>query len=105
MKNQTGHDQISEKFFLFTKYCGISMTFEIYFLMRFNSKMNNSFGEKMAIAWFYFVNFKGKWAYLAKKNLRAGAKITTVSRLSQKYFDQFIIKTFGYWAAKSRSLV
>ena len=51
MKNQTGHDQISKNSFLFTKYCGISMTFEIYFLMRFNSKMNNnSFGEKMAIA-------------------------------------------------------
>ena len=40
-ENKTRHVQISQRFFLFTKYSSISMTFKIYFLMRFISKMNN----------------------------------------------------------------
>ena len=49
------------------------------FLEKFVSKMNNN-----NIILFYSISFKGNWAYLAKKNLRAGAKITTIFRLLQK---------------------
>ena len=38
----------------------------------------------MASILFYSVNFKGNWAYLVEKNFQAGAKITTIFRLSQK---------------------
>ena len=81
--NQTGHVQIWLYYSLFTKYEGISTTFEIYFLMRFISKMK-----------FYSVHVKGSWAHLAENNSRPWAKITTIFRLSWKCFDHIIIKTF-----------
>ena len=49
------------------------------FLDKVDLKMNhNSFGEKLAIIWFYSINVKGNSAHLAGKNSRAGAKITIV---------------------------
>ena len=36
---------------------------------------------------FHSVNFRKNWAHLAEKNLRPGAKITAVFRLSWKYFS------------------
>ena len=78
--HQTGNVQIWQDFSLFTKNYGISMTFEIYFLVRFVSNMNrngNSFKGKVVMSWFYSVNVRGKWAYLTEKNSQAGAKITT----------------------------
>ena len=40
--NETGHAQIWQHFSLFRKYYGIWMTFEIYFLTRFISKVNDN---------------------------------------------------------------
>ena len=37
---------------------------------------------------------KGIQTYLAQKNSRSGAKINTIFRLSWKYFNHVIIKTF-----------
>ena len=42
----------------------------------------------------HFLNARVNWAYLAKKNSRTGAKFPTIFRLSWKYFNHIIIKTF-----------
>ena len=53
----------------------------------------NSSQVKMTVVWFYFVNVKGNWAHLAGKNLRPGAKITTMFRLPWKCLN-LSIKVF-----------
>ena len=71
------------------------MTFVIYFLVRFISKMNgNSSRGKMSFVLFHLVNVKGNCTHLAKKNSRQGAKILAMYKLSWKCFDCIIIKTF-----------
>ena len=44
----------------------------------------NSFSSRgeMPLIQFHSVNVEGIWAHLAEKNSRAGAKITTIFRLS-----------------------
>ena len=37
---------------------------------------------------------KENWTHLAEKNSQPGAKITTISRLSRKYFNRIVMKTF-----------
>ena len=44
-QNQTRHVQIWQHFSQFTKYYGIWITFEIHFLVKFISKMNNNFSR------------------------------------------------------------
>ena len=44
------------------------MIFEVYFLTRFISKMNdNSSGEKLSHFYFHSVNVKGNWTHLVEK--------------------------------------
>ena len=70
------------------------MTLDI-FLDKVISKMNdNSSGRKTSFTLFNFLNIKGSCTYLAEKNSRSGAKISTIFRLSWKYFNCIIIKTF-----------
>ena len=50
---------------------------------------NNSSREKITIIWFYFINVKGNWPYLAEKNSWAGA----ISAMKiYKFFKSIIIK-------------
>ena len=56
--------------------------------------MNNRSGGKRSINKFYSVNFEENWAHLAKKNSQPEPKINTIFRLSCKYFNCIIIKTF-----------
>ena len=60
--------QIRQHFSFFTKCYGILKTFEIYFLIRFISKMNDNSKGKMSIIKFYSVNVKRNWAHLAERN-------------------------------------
>ena len=51
------------------------MTFEIYFAINFMPKMsNNCLKEEMFIIYFYSLNVKGNWRYLADKNTQPGEK-------------------------------
>ena len=43
---------------------------------------------------FYRVNINGNWTYLVQENLRPGAKINTIFRLSWKSLNRIIIRTF-----------
>ena len=65
---------------------------------------DNSFKDKISIIWFYSLNIKGNWAHLVEQKSRAGAKITTIFKLSWKYFNR-IIKHFEniclLWTTKS----
>ena len=64
------------------KYYGISMILQIYFSIRFISKMNDdSSGGTMTIIGFYFINEKRNWAHLAEKKSQAGSKITTIQAI------------------------
>ena len=92
--NKTEQVQDWQHLSFFTKYYGISMTFEIYFLMGFISNMNdNGSVGKMHIIKFYSVNVKGDWANLAEKNSQPRSKITAIFG-SRKYFNRIFIKTF-----------
>ena len=72
------------------------MTFKFFFfLISFISKMDDNSSEgKIAFVQFHSVNVKGYWTHVAEKNSQPGAKITTIFRLSYKYFNRIIIKTF-----------
>ena len=48
----------------------------------------------MFIISFYSLNVKRNQAHSAEKNSRSGAKITAIFRLSQKYCNRIMIKTF-----------
>ena len=57
--------------------------------------MNDNISKrKISFTQFYSVNVKEIRAQLGEKNSRSGAKITTIFRLSWKYFNCIIIKTF-----------
>ena len=57
--------------------------------------MNGDSSEgNIYFVYFHSVNVKGNWTYSEEKNLRPGAKITTTFKLSLKYFNRFIMKTF-----------
>ena len=43
---------------------------------------------------FYSVNVKGNCAHLSEKNSRPGGRMTTIFRISWKYFNRIVIKTF-----------
>ena len=59
------------------------MAFDIYFLIRFISEMNDGSSEgKKFFVQFYSVNVKRNWVYLGEKKLRPGAKIARKRRLS-----------------------
>ena len=61
------------------------MTFEIYFLIRFISKIyDDSSKGKMSFIWFHSVIVKGNWADLTKKNSRPRVKITAIFRKQTK---------------------
>ena len=55
---------------------------------------NNCSRGKMSFISFYSLNVKKNLANLLEKNSQPGAKITPVFRLSWKYFNHVIIKTF-----------
>ena len=68
---------------------------KFFFLIRFISKMNDNISRrKISFIQFYLVNVKEIRAQLAEKISRSGAKITTIFKLSWKYFNCIIIKTF-----------
>ena len=69
------------------------MTFEILkFLDKFISEINDSSSEgKMSFVSFHSVNVKGTWPHLTEKNSQPGATITTIFRLSWKYFNRIVI--------------
>ena len=52
-----------------------------------------SFWGKTSFIKFYAKNGKKCWAYFAEKNSEPGAKITTMFRLTWKYFNGIITKT------------
>ena len=55
---------------------------------------DNSPGGKISIIWSYFIYDKGNWSHLAVKKSQPRAKVTTTFKLSWKYFNRIIIKTF-----------
>ena len=48
----------------------------------------------MSFVSFHSVNDRGNWEHLTEENTRPGAKILTIFRLSWKYSNCIIIKTF-----------
>ena len=69
------------------------MAFEIYFSIKIISKMNDNSSEwKISFVYFHSINVKGNWTHLTEQNSRPGAKITTIFKLSWKYFNRIIIK-------------
>ena len=65
------------------------------FLIRLISKMNDNSSEgKIFFVYFHSVNVRENCTHQAEKNSRPGAQITTILRLSWKYFNCIIIKTF-----------
>ena len=113
-----GHIQIVHDFSLVTKYWNISMTFVIEILMELKGTCANltllfliyNVADDLNDFWNLFfdkVYWKSEWWQFPRKNLlhlnlnlkieknlRPGAKIATIFKLSWKYFNCFIIIAF-----------
>ena len=97
----------ADKFFLLYKVLRYLNDFwNLFFDKVYLMMNNNSFSEKISIVYFDSINVKGNRVYFAEKNSWPGAKITTIFRLTWKYFNSVMIKIIQkklvlLWAAKS----